>query len=69
MIVHEPRGRTFEGIAEVCGELVRSPSDDLDVLFVSEESSWLGSRRLARELKGLQESLQKTSTNCLVRRV
>lgn len=69
VIVHEPRGRTFDGIAEFAAELMSSRTDDLDVLFVSEQSSWRGSRRLARKLRAMQEKLGRTVPNAMVRRV
>lgn len=69
VIVHEPRGRTFDGIADFASELMRSRPGDLDVLFLSEESSWRGSRRLARQLRALQEKLGRTVPNSMVGRV
>lgn len=61
---------TFEAIAEFACELLRSrQTSDLDVLFLSEDSSWRASRRLAKALQGLQTKLEKVSPTCLVRRV
>ena len=70
VILHEPRNRTFEGIAEFATEFLRSrQTGDLDLLFVSEEASWRGTRRLARELGQLQTRLNGTNNRCVVRRV
>lgn len=68
-IIHEPMGRTFAGIAEFAGELAGSRRAELDLLFLSEDATWRGSRRLARELQGLQAKLETIVPSCLVRRV
>jgi hypothetical protein len=69
VIIHEPSSHAFEGIADFATEHLRHRPTELDVLFVSDEASWRGSRRRARELKGLQTRLDKSSPNSLVRRV
>lgn len=68
-IIHEPPGRAFEGIAEFASTLAKVRGTELDLLFLSEEASWRGSRKLARDLDGLKKRLEKLSKNCLVRRI
>jgi hypothetical protein len=68
-IIHAHRGGTFDAIVEFASELAAPRGAELDILFLSEDASWRGSRRLARELKGLQAKLGKVVPNCLVRRV
>ncbi len=75
-IIHEPRHRTFDGVADFAQLWSRSRrascpdwGGEMDVLFLSDEASWRGSRRLAKELAALQLKLQKSALNCLVRRV
>lgn len=69
MIIHEPKGRSFAGVAEFASELMARRQGELDVLYLSDESSWQGSRRLARQLRELQVVLGKSVSNCVVRRV
>jgi hypothetical protein len=69
MIIHERRERAFERIAEFASALVEGQPLDVDLLFVSDESSWRGSRLLARRLGELQDVLAKAVPNSLVRRI
>lgn len=68
-IIREPRGHMFEGIAEFVAELAATRHAEVDVLFLSEDASWRGSRRLAKELQALQTKLERLATNSLVRRI
>lgn len=68
-VIREPRGRTFEGIAEFVVELAETRHAEVDVLFLSEDASWRASRRLARDLRDLQARLERQSPNSLVRRI
>lgn len=69
VILHEQPSRAFEAIANFGAELASNLSAELDMLFLSDESSWLGSKRLARELRNLQEKLDIIAPNSLVRRI
>lgn len=68
-IIHEPANRTFEGIAEFAKELWFVRQAELDLLFLSEDASWRGSRQLERSLRALQRQLDKEAPNTIVRRI